>query len=621
MPPFARTLTARTLIDRAARALPAARALHPRPLRTPALGLVAGALLLAAPSALDAAVPAFAPRPALVAGQRASDRQGTGAKKAKATAAKSGKPTAKKSAAKSTKSTTSAKSSGKASNRTSTTARSAKSSPSRAKAPAARTTRRRTSTARRRPVPAVPVLRHTSPRGEIALAADLHTLLHARTTSGVWGVVVSSLSRGDTLFDFRGDAPMLPASTLKLYTTALAFDRLGPTHQLSTGILHDGTLDGDGTLHGSLYLVGGGDPSLSTRYAGGAGPDAPMTTLARLVADAGIKRITGDVIGDASAFDAKRIPDGWLSRYLNDSYASRVSALSLNENLLNVVIAPGKGAGIVSLQPATIAYKVVNNTRTVAGSRAARLVVSRTSDGTIVARGTIGSRSEPKVYQVVVDDPALMTTGAFHKALERTGIAVEGTLRMGTAPSHARTVATYRSPPLWALAGDMNRESVNHIAELLFRSAARPGAPDGVGSAEAANASLRQFLVQKVGVRGDAVSAADGSGLSSLDRITARSLVQLLGYANRSPWRQEFRQSLPVAGQSDMLRRRMVATPAQGNLHAKTGTTSEVIALGGYVNARNGELLAFSFLYNGTDRWHARETIDAMGATLADWSR
>jgi D-alanyl-D-alanine carboxypeptidase/D-alanyl-D-alanine-endopeptidase (penicillin-binding protein 4) len=455
------------------------------------------------------------------------------------------------------------------------------------------------------------------------LAADLHTLLHARTTSGAWGVVVSSLSRGDTLFNFRGDAPMLPASTLKLYTTALAFERLGPTHQLSTGILHDGALEPDGTLRGSLYLVGGGDPSLSTRYAGGAGPDAPMNTLAKLVADAGVKRVTGDIIGDATAFDAKRIPDGWLSRYLNDSYAARVSALSLNENLLNVVIAPtkGKGAGIVSLQPATVAYKVVNNTRTIVGSRASKLVVSRTSDGTIVARGTIGSRSEPKVYQVVVDDPALMTTGAFQKALEREGIAVGGILRMGVAPPHARTVATYRSPPLWALAGDMNRESVNHIAELLFRSAGRPGAPDGIGSAEVANASLRQFLVQKVGVRGDAVSAADGSGLSSLDRITARSLVQLLGYANRAPWRQEFHQSLPVAGQSDMLRRRMVATPAQGNLHAKTGTTSEVIALGGYVHARNGELLAFSFLYNGTDRWRARETIDAMGATLADWSR
>jgi D-alanyl-D-alanine carboxypeptidase/D-alanyl-D-alanine-endopeptidase (penicillin-binding protein 4) len=490
-----------------------------------------------------------------------------------------------------------------------------------AKSSARTTGRRRTTAKTRGTTKAVPALRYTTPRGEIALAADLQSLLNARTRSGDWGVMVASLSRGDTLYSFRGDAPMLPASTLKLYTTALAFDRLGPNFQLSTDILREGSVESGGVLRGSLYLHGGGDPSLSTRYAGGAGPDAPMRTLARLVADAGITRITGDVVGDASAFDGKLIPDGWRTRYLNDSYAARVSALSLNENLLNVMIAPGKGAGVVTLQPATVAYKIVNNTRTIAGSRASRLTVSRTSDGTIVARGTIGSRSEAKIYQVVVDDPALMATGAFLKALEREGITVDGSLRMATTPSSATRIAVYRSPPLWALAGDMNRESVNHIAELLFRSASRVGAPDAVGSAERGNAALRDFLSHKVGAQAGAVSVADGSGLSTLDRITPRSLVQLLGYANRSPWGREFHQSLPVAGQSDLLRRRMVATPAQGNLHAKTGTTNEVIALGGYVTARNGELLAFSFLYNGTDRWHARETIDAMGATLADWSR
>lgn len=490
-----------------------------------------------------------------------------------------------------------------------------------AKKSTAPASRRRTSRTARRPVKAVPVLRHTTPRGEIALAADLHALLKARTKNGAWGVMVASLSRGDTLFNYHGDAPMLPASTLKLFTTALAFDRLGPSHQLTTEILRDGTVSPDGTLRGSLYLRGGGDPSFSSRYLSG-GPETAMRALAKLVADAGIKRVSGDIIGDASAFDAKRIPDGWLSRYLNDSYAARVSPLSLNENLLNVVINPGKSgrAGVVTLQPPTVAYKVVNNTRTVAG-RAGRLVVSRTSDGTVIAKGTIGTRSEPKVYQVVVDDPALFTTGAFRKSLEREGVEVEGALRLGATPEHASRVGAYYSPPLATLAVDMNRESVNHIAELLFRDAARTAAPDGVGSAERANGLLRELLVTKAGVRSDAVSAVDGSGLSSLNRITPRALVQLLGFANRAPWAPEFHASLPVAGKSDMLRRRMTATPAQGNLHAKTGTTNEVIALGGYVTASNGELLAFSFLYNGRERWGARETIDAMGATLAGWSR
>jgi len=487
---------------------------------------------------------------------------------------------------------------------------------------AATPTRRRTSRATRRPAPAVPALRHTTPRGEIALAADLNALLHARATRGAWGVVVASVSRGDTLFSYRGDHPMLPASTLKLFTTALAFERLGTHHQLTTDVLHDGTLGADGVLHGSLYLHGGGDPAMSGRYLGG-GPDAPMRALARLVAETGIKRVSGDIVGDATAFDGKRIPDGWLARYLNDSYASRVSALSLNENLLHVVIAPGKsgGAGVVSLLPATVAYKVVNNTRTQASGRSARLTVSRQADGTIVARGTIGRLSPTRSYVVVVEEPALFTTGAFHKALEREGVAVDGAVRLGPTAPGAQRVTSMRSPPLATLASDMNRESVNHIAELLFRNAARPGAVDGVGSAERANSLLQEFMSGKVGARADAVHAADGSGLSSLNRITPRSLVQLLGYAHRAPWGAEFHNSLPVAGRSELLRSRMIGTPAQGNLHAKTGTTSEVIALGGYVSAINGELLAFSFLYNGRERWQARETIDAMGATLAGWSR
>ncbi|MEO6444866.1 MAG: D-alanyl-D-alanine carboxypeptidase/D-alanyl-D-alanine-endopeptidase [Gemmatimonadaceae bacterium] len=490
------------------------------------------------------------------------------------------------------------------------------------KAPAKKSSpRRSTKRARKAPV-ALPALRPTTPRGDDALAADVATLLGARVRSGTWGVVIASLTRGDTLFSLNADSMMLPASTLKLYTTALAFERLGPNHQLTTEIARDGAVSADGTLQGSIYLKGGGDPAMSGRWVGGS-VDAPVRTLARLVADAGIKRITGDVVGDASAFDGKGIPDGWRSRYLNDSYAARVSALSLNENLVNVVIAPGKsgGAGIVSLQPATVAYKIVNSTRTVAAQRTAKLVVSRTSDGTIMVRGTIGARSEPRAYQVVVEEPALFTAGAFRAALEREGVAVGGELRLGTTPRGAARVATFNSPPLATLASAMNRESINHFAELIFRDAARTGDPAGVGSAERGNLLLRQFMSQKVGARWDAVNAADGSGLSTLNRITPRSLVQLLGYADRSSWSREFHESLPVAGESELLRHRMTATPAKGNLHAKTGTTNEVIALGGYVTSQNGELLAFSFLYNGTDRWNAKATIDAIGGTLAGFAR
>jgi D-alanyl-D-alanine carboxypeptidase/D-alanyl-D-alanine-endopeptidase (penicillin-binding protein 4) len=348
-----------------------------------------------------------------------------------------------------------------------------------------------------------------------------------------------------------------------------------------------------------------------------------MRALAKQVAAAGIRRISGDVIGDDRAFEAKPVPDGWRTRYLHASYAARVSALSLNENLVHIVVTPGRSgqAGTVRLEPATTAYTITNTSTTRSKSRGAQVVVTGGEDGVIRVRGWIGVASEPRVYSLVVPEPASFTTGAFTRALRDIGVIVEGKSRVGATPPGAVRVASLPSPPLHELAGIMNRESINHYAELIFRNAARQASPVGIGSATMGNALLRDFMELRVGASPRDVFAADGSGLSTLDRVTARSMVQLLSYAHSAPWSRQFHESLPVAGREETLRLRMRQTPAQGNLHAKTGTTNEVVALSGYVSARTGEVLAFAFLYNGKDRWNARATIDAMGVTLADFAR
>ncbi|MCC6316379.1 MAG: D-alanyl-D-alanine carboxypeptidase/D-alanyl-D-alanine-endopeptidase [Gemmatimonadaceae bacterium] len=473
--------------------------------------------------------------------------------------------------------------------------------------------------AARRPPP--PPLVATTPFGIAALRSDLGSLLEARVKQGTWGVLVTSVSRGDTLFGRNADQPLRPASTQKLFTTVLAFERLGVHHQIVTEVLRDGSLDADGTLRGSLVLRGGGDPALAGRFLGGS-PESPMRALAQMVANAGIRRVTGDVVGDASAFENQRIPDGWLSRYLGASYAARVSALSLNANLLHVAVAPGKGTRpTVSLHPGLAGFPVVNNARVTGTSRSARLVVSRRSDRTIVVSGWIGKRSETRVYTVVVEDPATFATAAFRQALEDAGIDVAGKVRLGTAPAQAITVGALTSPPIAQLARVMNGESDNHFAELLLRDAARGRDPAIVGSARLGNEQLRALLAERAGTTPAGISIADGSGLSSLNRVTPRALTELLMYADRAPWSREFHESLPIAGASETLRSRMVGTSAQRNLHAKTGTTNDVISLGGYVTSRGGELLAFTVFYNGSERWNARETIDAIGATLAGFAR
>jgi D-alanyl-D-alanine carboxypeptidase/D-alanyl-D-alanine-endopeptidase (penicillin-binding protein 4) len=244
--------------------------------------------------------------------------------------------------------------------------------------------------------------------------------------------------------------------------------------------------------------------------------------------------------------------------------------------------------------------------------------VHQTADG-IEVRGTIGAARTGASVQVVAEHPALVTTAAFRAALEAQGVVIGGPARMGNAASGAPRVAALASATLGELVTTMNGESNNHFAELLFRNSAR--SVGVVGSADNANILLRRFLYEKAQVVPTDVYAADGSGLSTADRVTPRAMVQLLGYAAKAPWHDVLEQSLPVAGRTETLRRRMKFTPAMGNLHAKTGTTNDVASLGGYVMSKGGERLAFSFIYNGHDRWRAKEAMDAMGATLASYTR
>ena len=298
-----------------------------------------------------------------------------------------------------------------------------------------------------------------------------------------------------------------------------------------------------------------------------------------------------------------------------------MSGLSLNENLVWVTIRPttrGSAADVV-LEPATAAIPVRSAVRTVAG-RGTKLKFARNSNG-ITVSGSIGADVFQRSYSYIVEDPASFTTGAFLAALERSGVRVGNGFALATTPVTAQPVTSWNSAPLETLLTVMNRESVNVIAEHLYRAAARGVDRHAMGTALIADTAVRSLLQRNAGVRADAVTSTDGSGLSQLDKVSARAMVQLLGWADRSSWGPLLHASLPLAGESGTLRTRMRFSTAQTNLHAKTGTTNDVVALAGYVTARNGELLAFAMLYNGRDRWRAREAIDAIGITLANWSR
>ena len=484
--------------------------------------------------------------------------------------------------------------------------------------PARRTTRRRTTRARPVAARVPPLPRWNSVRGTAALSAALAASVDGRTRGGQWGVMVVSLSRGDTLFARNSDALLKPASAMKMYSAAVALERFGADHTFKTTVFRDGELREDGTLEGNLYLRGDGDPTLgSARFWQ---DQNPIDLLAQRVAAAGIKRVRGAVIADGTAYDDKPIPEGWKTTYLGAAYAARVAALSLAENLVWVVVRPEGGTAVVTLDPATTALPLRSSVRVVGGS-GGRITAARGSDGVITVRGSIGRNSAPRRWSLVVEDPTTYAGGALHASLQKVGITVDGGLRLGPTPQKTASIASVASPPLSRIVTEMNRESINVYAELLYRNAARADTPERGASAETALQHLRAFFRDKIKGDPNGVNVKDGSGLSELDFVTARSMVQLLDYAHKAPWGPTFHASLPASGESGTLARRNRGTPAHGNLHAKTGTTNTVVSLGGYVTARNGEVIAFAFMFNGGDRGNARAAMDQMGATLAEWVR
>jgi serine-type D-Ala-D-Ala carboxypeptidase/endopeptidase (penicillin-binding protein 4) len=475
---------------------------------------------------------------------------------------------------------------------------------------------RRRTTTRRTPVRTARAAAPTwsAPRSAAALSSSLGSILGSRVRGGVWGVMVVSVTRGDTLFSQNPDMLLKPASIMKMMTTGLALERFGPNHRFPTIVLREGVVN-NGVLEGNLYLRGGGDPTLSLRFWQG---ESPMDALARQVAAAGIRTVRGAVVADESAFDSERIPHGWKSTYLMSAYAAPVSALSLNENLVWIVARAENGQAVVELDPPSTALPLTSSVRVVGGS-GGRVVARRNNEGGITVTGTIGSRSRPRRYSLVVQDPPAYAAGGLVASLQKAGIEVQGGIRAGTTPGGAEQIAEIHSLPLAQIVSYMNRESINHFAELLFRNAARE---DGrQGTARAALEELREFLSSKAGTQPQHLNVSDGSGLSEADSLTARSMVQLLAYSHKAPWSSVFHASMPVAGESELMRRRMRQTPAEGNLHAKTGTTNTVASLAGYVTALNGEVLAFAFIYNGGDRFGARAEMDQMGPTLANFLR
>lgn len=465
---------------------------------------------------------------------------------------------------------------------------------------------------------------------------------------GFFAVKIVSLDSGQIIFEQDANKFVRPASNMKLYTVATAFDRLTPDFHFITSVYAKEKPE-DGKVKGDLIIYGRGDPSIAARFNDGDYFKGINELADRIVA-AGVKRVKGDLVGDESYFNGAPLGSGWEWEDLTWSYGAPVSALNINDNALDLNVKPGDRVGasvlVTTGPPAASFVTILNHATTSArGSRGNLRIYRGLGANTIELSGTLPMGDAGFVGGVAIQEPALAFVTMLRDALVKRGVKIEGRVRTvnwrtagsvvspsssdgsGTTSAGLAEIASLQSPAFSVVATHTLKPSQNQYTELILRTLGKtqPATPTEGGRTrddeEAGLEVVRTFLRQ-AGIGDGDVTLNDGSGLSRNDLISANTTVQLLTFMTRHKYFEQFRDALPIAGVDGTLRTRMRGTPAEGNVRAKTGSLSSVASLSGYVTTAGGEHLVFSMMLNNYPDASAvrRDSIDAIAVLLASFS-
>lgn len=443
------------------------------------------------------------------------------------------------------------------------------------------------------------------------------------------GIHVLDLKTGAALYSRNADRLYLPASNMKLFTGALALERLGPDYLFTTRLVR--------APSGDLILVGGGDPSLSGR-AYPYQKDAPAANALRAIEDladqaiaAGVQRVDGDIVGDDQFYPWAPYPPSWTEDDMIGEDGAPVSALTVNDNVTSLSIHPAAEAGelaVITFDPAIEYYAVDNRVLTVAGSREARIRLSRVPGSRqLIVWGSIPLAGPVVRETVAVDDPALFAACALYDALLRRGVAIRGrpVARHRASfddpwPVEGDVIAARTSPPLVDILQVIEKVSQNLHAELMLREVAR--VTRGAGTRESGLEEMG-FWMAKIGIKADEWRAEDGSGLSRNDQVSPKAVTRMLSYMAASKNGPAWLSLLPVGGEDGTLSRRLCCASDGRDakqVRAKTGSLTRAVTLSGYADSKTRGRLAFSILVNNFSASQAevRAWVDKIAMTLID---
>lgn len=470
------------------------------------------------------------------------------------------------------------------------------------------------------------------------LAPRINTILSDPDLGrGFWGIQVVAVKTGEVLYSQNADKLFIPASNTKLFTTAAALGLIGPDYKFHTTVETLGALDARGRLTGDLMLVGRGDPNLSGRILPynlrTERSDFPVKVLEDLADELvkkGLKYVDGDVIADDSYFAFERYGEGWTQDDLVWADGAPVSALTINDNVVFVNIAPADRPGeraFVTITPFADYYRVDNRIITTPAGTGRKIFINREPGSMVLTLwGNMPLGDSGANEALAVEDPAGYAGELFRSLLEKRGIVVYGHTRthhtelaslstfsvtavasahgggdthaQPLAPKEPQVLASYESKPLGDDLRVINKVSQNLHAEIMLRLLGREKGT--AGTIEGGLEVLKSFLTQ-AGIPAGEYAFYDGSGLSRQNLVTPHAVVALLQYAAKQSWGTLYSETFPVAGLDGSLAERFHGTVAQGVVLGKTGSLDHVKSLSGYATTASGERIAFSIFANNFD--------------------
>ncbi len=440
------------------------------------------------------------------------------------------------------------------------------------------------------------------------LAAEIDQLLDAHTASSpaFWGVHVVDLDSGEELYAHQADHRLIPASTQKLLTTSAALDRLGSSYRYETELHFSGTTE-DGVMRGDLTLRGSGDPTFGSTEIRRSDP---LREWADQLADQGVERIEGRLIGDARRFDGVAYPESWdigyITRQASRYIGTASGALSYSDNVVSLRIRsaqPGQPPTIRPYPNNAVAFE--NDATTSSRWRGNALQLDRSfQSNTVRLHGSV-ARSYAGTVNIPVTDPTDFAMRSFVIALEEAGIETELELTsadgLASVPDRGSLLFVALSPPLADIVAVINKESNNFYAEQVLRTVGWGGSVEG-------GAQRIEQLVRRAGVRRPP-SVHDGSGLSRRNLVAPSTLTSVLRYMDTHAEAKAFKASLAQAGERNTTMEYRLSRQA---VRAKTGSLRYVRALSGYAERPDGSRVAFSMLANNYQggSYRVRQTMD-----------